>query len=449
MSYITLTNLVAAVVVLGIMILVHELGHFLAAKGFGVRIEVFSIGFGRRLFGRQYGETDYRISVLPLGGYVKMAGENPADAVTGDPREFLSKPRWQRFVIAVMGPAMNVVLAVVLLTGLYMVKYQKLAYMERRAELGYVEKDSAAAKAGLQPGDVLVRLDGLDNPNWEAVEIKTLSSPGQPLEVLYTRNGQVLSTTLTPDIEPRNRIGVAGFAPYLPAIVKRLEPGLPAARAGLQPGDAIDALNGQRITFRPQLPQMLQQEKGKPAQVVVKREGREFTVVMTPVLAQVPGLGRPMWRLGVDLQEEMVERRLSLPAAFQQSLETNRKFAVLIFDIVGKMLERKMSPRTLEGPIGIARLSGEAARQGLPELISLMAAISLNLGVFNLFPIPVLDGGVMLLLLIEGLLRRDLSLRMKERIVQAGFVFLVLIAVFVIYNDIVKSLPARFEKLLP
>jgi regulator of sigma E protease len=156
-----------------------------------------------------------------------------------------------------------------------------------------------------------------------------------------------------------------------------------------------------------------------------------------------------MWRLGVDLQEEMVERRLSLPAAFKQSLETNRKFAVLIFDIVGKMLERKMSPRTLEGPIGIARLSGEAARQGLPELISLMAAISLNLGIFNLFPIPVLDGGVMLLLLIESLLRRDLSLRMKERIVQAGFVFLVLIAVFVIYNDIVKSLPARFEKLLP
>lgn len=449
MSYVTLTNVVAAVVVLGIMILIHELGHFLAAKGFGVRVEVFSIGFGRRLFGRQYGETDYRISVLPLGGYVKMAGENPADAVTGEPGEFLSKPRWQRFVIAVMGPAMNVVLAVVLLTGLYMVKYQKLAYMERRAELGYVEKNSAAAKAGLQPGDVLVRLDGLDNPTWETVEITTLSSPGQPLEVIYMRNGQVLSTTLTPDIEPRNRTGVGGFAPYLPAVVKRLEPGLPAARAGLQPGDVIDGLNGQRITFRAQLPQMLQQEKGKPARVTVKRDGREFDVTMTPVLVEVPDLGRPMWRLGVDLQEEMVERRLSLPAAFKQSLETNRKFAVLIFDIVGKMLERKMSPRTLEGPIGIARLSGEAARQGLPELISLMAAISLNLGIFNLFPIPVLDGGVMMLLLIESLLRRDLSLRIKERIVQVGFVFLVLIAVFVIYNDIVKSLPARFEKLLP
>ena len=172
MTYIILTNVVAVVLVLGVMILIHELGHFLAAKWFGVRVDVFSIGFGKRLWGWRRGDTDYRISLLPLGGYVKMAGENPGEARTGDPGEFMAKPRWQRFIIALMGPAMNIVLAIVLLTGLYMVKYQKAAYQERPAEIGHVEEGSAADKAGLRPGDLIVRLGKLENPTWEAVELE-------------------------------------------------------------------------------------------------------------------------------------------------------------------------------------------------------------------------------------------------------------------------------------
>jgi len=449
MPYNILTNIGAVVVVLGVMVLVHELGHFMAAKWFRVRVDVFSIGFGKRLWGVKRGDTDYRISVLPLGGYVKMAGENPGEPLTGDPREFLARPRWQRFIIALMGPAMNIVLAIVLLTGLYMFKYQKQAFLERKAEIGYVEKDSPAAQAGLRPGDLIVRLAELQDPNWEAVEIRVLSSPGQPLEVIVRRDSEQITTTVTPAVEPRNRVGIAGWAPYLPAIVRRLDPNLPAAKAGLRPDDQIVAVNGEPVKFGPRMLYIMQGSQGRPIELTILRQGQPQTVRVTPVLSDVPGLKEKMWRIGVDLKDDEIEMSLSFPDALRQSLATNKKLALLIFDVVGKMLERKMSLRSLEGPIGIARLSGEAARRGLPELVNIMAAISINLGIFNLFPIPVLDGGVILLLLIESVLRRDLSMQVKERIVQVGFVFLVLIAVFVIYNDIRKTLPPSWDRILP
>ena len=448
MSYIILTNIVAVVVVLGVMILVHEWGHFVAAKWFGVRVDVFSIGFGKRLWGWRRGDTDYRVSILPLGGYVKMAGENPGEPRTGDPGEFLAKPRWQRFIIALMGPAMNIVLAIVLLTGLYMVKFQKPAYQERPAEIGHVEEGSAAEKAGLRPGDLIVRLGELENPTWETVEIEAISSPAQPLEVTARRDGDFFTTTITPEVDPRYRIGIAGWGPYLPAIVKRVEPGYPAEKVGLLPEDRVVAVNGQPLKFWPRLPDLVQESEGEPLELMIQRQGHTLPVRVAPVFGPVPG-GKQMWRIGIELKNDLIERRLSFPAALSQSLTVNKKFTLLIFDLLGKILERKMSPRTLEGPIGIARLSGEAARRGIPQLINLMAAISLNLGILNLFPIPILDGGVILLLAVEGLLRRDLSLAVKERMVQVGFLFLMLIAAFVIYSDIVKLLPRGWEETLP
>lgn len=440
----TLINIIAVIGVLGVMIFVHELGHFMAAKFFGVRVETFSLGFGRRLFGWKKGDTDYRVSVLPLGGYVKMSGENPGEALTGDPGEFMAHPRWQRFFIAVMGPAMNIVLAVVLLTGLYMVKYQKPAFLERGAQVGHVEKDSAADKAGIRPGDRIVRLDGLENPKWEAVEIRVVSNPGQKLELTVDREGGPFTTTLVPDTERRNRLGVAGWTPYVPMLIQGIESGYPGEKAGLRLGDEVVAINGQK-SLAPRLLQIVQESKGKPVTLTVQRKGEKVDVAVVPIFENQ----RKTWRIGVAYGFETIDRRLSLGAALRESIETNKKFTALIFDFVRKMFEGKMSPRSVEGPIGIARLSGQAARQGVPDLINVMAAISLNLGIFNLFPIPILDGGVIVLLAIEGLMRRDLSLAVKERIFQVGFVFLVLIAVFVIYNDIVKSLPARFEKMLP
>jgi regulator of sigma E protease len=443
-----ISNLLAFVVVVGVMIIFHELGHFLAAKFFGVRVEAFALGFGNRLFGVKYGDTDYRVNALPLGGYVKMSGETVSDSLTGEPWEFQSKPRWQRFIIALMGPAFNFLLAVVLLTGLFMYRYQKLAYQEKPASIGYVQKDSPAAKAGLQPGDLIVRFDSIDSPDWETVELRVLSSPDHAVELSYRRAGQVRSTTVTPAAEGPSRIGVAGWAPYLPAIIKRVEPQMPAARAGIQAGEQIVRVNDIEILFRPQMTDLVQKSKGGPLKLTVRHRDQDREVTVAALQKDTPGVGQ-MWRIGVEFQDEMITKQLAFPEALRVSLDTNRKYALLIFEFVGKLFERKMSPRSFEGPLGISRLAGEAARQGLPELVMFMAAISLNLGIFNLFPIPIMDGGVMLLLVVESAMRRDLSLVVKERIVQVGFVFLVLFAVYVTYMDIIKALPPRFERMLP
>ena len=452
MLYVIVTNILAVVLVLGIMILIHELGHFLAAKYFGIRVHVFSFGFGPRLIGFERGGTDYRISALPLGGYVKMAGETVADEVSGAPDEFQSKPRWQRFIVGIMGPTMNILLAVGLLTGLFMFRYQKPAYEEGPAIIGWLEPDSPAAKAGLEPGDKITRIGDHANIQWGDVELQVASNPGLPLEVTVDRNGQALTKTITPTAEGRSRIGSLGWYPSMPAKLQGVQAGLPAEKAGLKADDEIISIDGTTIQFGPKLSDVIQAQakEGKDLEIRFLRNGQPMTTRLTPVLGSAEGDPQKKWRIGVACcKSDVITKQLSFPAALAESIETNKRFAVLIFDLVGKIFQQKVSPRTLEGPIGIARLSGQAARQGLGDLVSLMAAISLNLGVFNLFPIPVLDGGLLLLLMIEGLMRRDLSIRWKERVTQAGFVALMLLAVFVIYNDIVKSLPQRLEHFFP
>ncbi|HWP84203.1 MAG TPA: RIP metalloprotease RseP [Terriglobia bacterium] len=467
--YVLITNLLAVVVVLGVMILIHELGHFLAAKYFGIRVEVFSFGFGKRLWGFRKGDTDYRISLLPLGGYVKMAGENPDEAPTGNPDEFQAKPRWQRFIVAVMGPAMNILLAVVLLTGLYMFRYQKPAYEEGPAVIGWLEPETPAAAAGFAIGDRIVRIQQQQNPTWGDIALTIAANVGQPLEVEVERNGQRRTHTITPRPEGRAELGYAGWYPKAAAKIL-VAPDRPAAAAGLRDGDEIVAIDGKPVLSWYAISELVRESDGKPLTVAYRRGcpsateranagaqespgaapcAEEGSVVVTPVEETPEGESQPRWLIGISPQFEMITRQLSFADALSESLATNKKFGLLIFEFVGKIFTRDLSPRTLEGPIGIARLSGAAARQSFGDLISLMAAISLNLGIFNLFPIPVLDGGLILLLLIEGTIRRDLPRRAKERITQVGFAFLMLIAVFVIYNDIVKSLPDRFERFFP
>jgi regulator of sigma E protease len=434
-----ITDAVVVVLVLGLMIFVHELGHFLAAKFYGVRVLVFSLGFGKRLVHFTKGGTDYRISALPFGGYVKMAGDDPSANRQGDPSEFLSKPRWQRFVIVVMGPVMNILLAVVLLACLYKFHYQKPAYEEQPARVGDVEADSPASQIGLMPGDLVVRLDRLrENPKWEDVEIKILTTVGEAMPLEVERDGKTLNLSLTPRAEGPDRAGYAGLYPYAPGVVDKVEPGLPASQAGLIAGDQIVGIDGRKILYWPRIAYLLQSSKGKPVQLSILRGGREFQTTLTPVLTDV--MGEKRWRIGVSFHNDMIVRRLPWGTAIRASLEDNSRNCLAWFDVMGKILTRRLSTRSLAGPIGIAQLSGEAYRAGLSELVILVCFISLNLGLFNLLPIPVLDGGVMLLLLIEGLIGHDLSVEVKERFVQAGIVVLLLLAVFVMYNDIVRTL---------
>jgi regulator of sigma E protease len=433
--------IVSVVLVLGIMIVVHEFGHFAAAKLLGVRVETFSVGFGKRLFGFTRGGTDYRVSALPFGGYVKMAGENPMEERTGDPGEFMSHSRWQRFLIAIAGPAMNILLAIGLLTLVYKVHYERPAFWDKPAEIGWVFEGSPAEKAGFQPGDKIIRIGSLDNPTWEDVAPKILLSPGHPVNVTIQRGDQVLSKTITPETTGEDQAGEAGWQAVGRNDVAWLEAGMPAEKAGIKVGDEIVSVNGVPVRSPSSIVGLLQESNGKPVNLIVSRDGRSLNIPVTPVQEEQNGHKR--YKIGVLNEFQMKVDKLPLGLAFSKSLDENKRNSMLILELVKKMIERKVSMKTMSGPIGIARISGRAARQpGWMPLLMVMAIISLNLGIFNLFPIPILDGGLILLLFIEGAMRRDISQTVKERIYQAAFVCLILFAGVVIFNDVMKLLPS-------
>jgi regulator of sigma E protease len=437
-----LTSLIAVIAVLGFMILIHEFGHYAVAKWLGVRVEQFAIGFGTRLVGFRRGETDYRINAIPLGGYVKMSGENPMDQRTDDPREFLNHPRWHRFLIAIAGPTMNVLLAIFLLTAVYMVHYEYPAVYDEPPVIGWVLKDTPASRAGFEVGDRITRIDGVENPTWEQVGLKEALSPGQPLDVQIDRDGKTLDKTIVPEATGVDEIGFAGWTPKESSVtITDLVEGMPAEKAGLKEGDRILTMDGKPVPALAAMIESLKVTRDQPITLTVLREGQPKTFTVQPVYYE------KSYRIGIGSME-MKAKTLPFAQAMRLSLHENRQNALLILELVKKMAQRKISMRSIEGPIRIGQAAGEAARRkGWTPLMSLTAAISLNLGIFNLLPIPILDGGVILFLLIEGLMRRDISLAIKERVYQAAFVFLVLFAVMVIYNDLMKTIPGLADKL--
>lgn len=424
-------------VLIGVMILIHELGHYWAARFFDVRVDTFSFGFGPRLFGFRKGETDFRFSAILFGGYVKMAGEQPGDESAGDPRGFLSKPRWQRLIIAFAGPFMNIILAIGLVTGLFMYQFPKVP-VRHSPLVGYVAPNSAAAKAGVQEGDRVVQLDDKTDPTWEDIQVKEVGSANRPMQVAVDRNGNRLLFTVTPVLDDRMGVGIAGWAEEAEISIAKVFPEMEAARAGLRRGDILVAVNGQRILSTPKLHDVIHAANGSPVDLVYRREGTDHTIHITPVKTTMDGQER--WMIGVQLEQRMEMTSLALPDAFRESVKRNVKSAGLIYKMLQGIVERRISSKSLEGPIRIAQLSGDAAREGADQFIGLMAMVSLNLAIFNLLPVPILDGGVILLLLIEMIMRRDLSLNVKEAVVKVGFVFLMAVVMFVLYNDITKIL---------
>jgi regulator of sigma E protease len=423
-------------VLIGVMILIHELGHYWAARLFDVRVETFSFGFGPRLFGFRKGETDFRFSAILFGGYVKMAGEQPGEENANDPRGFLSKPRWQRMIIAFAGPFMNILLAVAVLTGLFMVKFPKLPN-NPSPTIGYVVADSAAAKAGIKEGDRIVQIENTVDPTWEDIMVKEAASAQHPLAVFVERNGLRERFTVVPTLDPKEGVGFAGWEPELLVQIAGYIPGMDAAeKAGLKPGDTLISVNGHPIRTAATLLETINAVGGKQVELVYRRDAQQYSTTVTPSKSNIDGTER--WMIGVQLKPTLVFTSLPFPQALSESVRRNAKTATMIYEILRGIIERRMSPKSLQGPIGIARASGAAAREGAWEFFGLMAMVSLNLAIFNMLPIPILDGGVILLLLVEMLMRRDLSMRVKEAVFKLGFVFLMAVVAFVLYNDISK-----------
>ena len=427
-----LTTIVAFVFVLGVLIFVHELGHFVAARRIGVRVITFSLGFGPKILSFRRGDTEYAVSAIPLGGYVKMAGESPDDPRSGTADEFLSKSKWQRFQVLIMGPAMNILLAVVLMWVVLMQGAQVPAYIDEAPVIGSVAAGSPAERSGIERGDRIVRVGGRQVATWEDLVIAIGTKPGRDVPVELVRDGRTLTVEVTPDTQGRYEVGDIGVFPNVHPRVLAVSSGDPAHKAGVMPGDVVLAVNGEPMTLSQQLSNAIARHANEPITMTVRRGEAVQDIRVTPVQRGDKGL------IGISIGEEVKTIDPGPLEALEMSLQRNYEFSGLIFRTLGGLLTRETSPRQLMGPVAIAQLSGEYAAAGIIALLSLMASISLNLGILNLLPIPVLDGGHIFIMAIEGLARRDFIARMKEQMLLAGFVLLMLLMVTVIYNDLTR-----------
>ena len=428
-----LLTILAFAFVIGVLVFVHELGHYLAARRVGVRVLAFSIGFGPRLVGFTRGGTEYKIAAIPLGGFVKMAGETVEDQRSGAPDEFLSKSKWERFQVLIAGPAMNIALAILVLWGVLLQGADIPAYRDMAPVVGALEADAPARKAGVQVGDRIVRIDDREVATWDDFLITIAGKAKREVQLAIDRGGSPLTLAVTPKGVGKYEIGDIGVLPNTHPHVRSVTAGDPADKAGLKAGDVILAINGETVSFARQLSELISRQQGAEIAIRFSRNGHEQDIRIVPV-KRTEGV----WAIGIGISDQLTHVDPGVFEALRMSLVQNWEASGLIFRTLAGLFTGETSPKQLMGPVGIASLSGESAEAGIIPLLGLLASISLNLGLLNLLPIPVLDGGHILILLLEGIARRDFSMRVKERMLFAGFVLLMLLMVTVIYNDLTR-----------
>jgi len=502
-------SIFALTVVLGIIVVVHEFGHYIAARLTGVRVETFSFGFGKRLFGKQIGDTDFRVSLIPLGGYVKMAGEEEWDPENLKPDEFQAKNRAQKIFILFMGPAMNLLLAFVIFSILNIAGVNEAVYKQEPPVIGYVENNSPAAGAGIRIGDQILTVNGNTVPNWESLEMTIGSNPDENLDVEYLRDGQTYSAKLDVQAAGNYHLGYAGLHNNFFTRVTSITKDSPAETAEVEPDDLIVAVNDQPVNFY-QFSEAINSSEGNSLKLKIKRKDDVIEKNMTPTkmfrlesnliesekdvekvlneaknsLSQLDfyvggqrgkykivsqdfkteaevekyqkmtdmkfSVGN-RWMIGIGYAESIPtkETKYALFPAMGKSMRDIFKLTRLVFDTFKKMILLKLSPKHLSGPIEIAKFSKQAMERGPGNFFLLIAFISLQLGIINLFPIPALDGGHLMIFSIEAILRREFSQKTKGILINAGFLILITLMVFVLLNDVAKTLPNGWSSFLP
>ena len=431
------------VFVLGVLVFVHELGHFLAAKRVGIRVLKFQLGFNPTILSYKYGDTEYGIGALPLGGYVKMAGEASEDGPTGDPGEFLSKTRWQRFQVLVMGPVMNLLLAFFLAAVVLYQGAEVESYNDQPVDVGVVKAGSPAARADIRTGDRIVTVGGNRVDTWEEFFVSIGTRANREVQLGLLRQGVDVTKTVTPvsDEKAKFEIGDIGVLPNVHPHIVSITAGEPGDQGGLKAGDLIVSANGEITTFDAEFRQIIRKSANTAMSLSILRAGVPATLTVTPRLNGKTGF------LGVALSDDTRMIKPSVLGAFKLSAQKNVQMAGMIGQTVWGLLTRQLSPKQLMGPIAIAQVSGESAQLGWLAVAGLMVSLSLNLGLLNLMPIPMLDGGHIFIMALEGIARRDFSVRIKEKILLAGFVVLMMLMVTVIYNDLARL--SVFERLNP
>jgi len=438
-----LGTILAFLIVFGILVFIHEFGHFIAAKLVGIRVEVFSFGYGKRLFGIKKGHTDYRISVLPLGGYVKFLGEGvyePGKVL--EPDDFAAKSRFHRFLVIVMGPVMSILLAVVIVAGINMVGVTTPQYQDEAPVIGWIEPGSPAARADLKPDDQILAVNGRKTATWTDVEIAVGTKPNRLLTLDVRRGDTVVKVPLTTESRTKYDMGYAGFFGKILTQVQMVSPGSPAEKGGLLSGDVIKAINGEPVYFY-RFVEIVEANAEQECEFLVERNGRDVTLRITPRREGKVG------KIGVMQTAKSVAKKYAFFPAIGQSIKENKRLAFLVVDFLKNIFTGQASAKQLAGPLEIANFSYAALQMGFLALMSWIAIISLQLGILNLFPIPVFDGGQLFVLIIEGILRRDLKPKARQIWMQIGFVIFIVLIAFVILNDIAKRLPNGWNSLLP
>jgi len=439
-------QLFSFLIVIGIIILIHETGHFSMAKIFRIPVAVFSLGFGPRLFGFKFKETEYKVSAIPLGGYVKIHGMEDQEAAPDDPNSFYNRPRWQRFLVLFMGVGFNWLLAIFLITTALTMGLQVSQSVDMPSVIGAVSPDSPAEKAQLQVGDHILAINGNETPTWEKVSLATLLHPDETIVVRFQREGQEIEKQIPVGRNPNNSLGYIGIHPATDVIVVDLSPDMPAAKSGLKKGDYIRTIDGIPIRAIESAPAAVQHSGGKPVKVVVDRMEGSSMVTKEFVIQPNRDAEHNRWVLGFAPGEPTKLRKLPLFAALRDSLRQCRDHVKLNMVFLSKLIQGKLSLKATSGPFDIARLSDATRHSGLSTFLLFIGQISFDIGIINLLPIPALDGGHIFFLLVEGIFRRELSVKVKERVTMAGFFFLICVMVVVLYYDLQKT--ATVQKLL-
>ena len=433
-------TMIAGIVMLGILVFVHELGHYCVARLAGVKILKFSLGFGPKLISKTWGETEYLVCAIPLGGYVQMLGEGGGEQgedaeLTAAERErsFSDKSVARRLAIVAAGPLMNLMLPFLILPISFMVGVEFPAYVDQPACIGYVVPGSEAANAGFSAGDCLQTLNGESLADWTGANKALINNAGDELKFTVVRQAGFAEVVLSDDNGSLEGLQAIGLLPLQPAVVGSLMPDMPAAAAGLQAGDQILELSGMPISSWYDLKHLIQQSEGKSVDLLVKRAGSELTLPLQPKLHESGA-----WLIGIGPEQETVRKKFGLFAAFREGAERTIELIDLTLVFVQKLFTGSVSAKNIGGPITVVQVAGQAAQANVSAVLSVLAFISIQLGILNLLPIPILDGGHILFYTFELVFRKPLSIRAREILQQIGLALLLMLMVLAFYNDLAR-----------
>jgi len=428
-------NILWLIPLLGVIIFFHESGHFLVAKAFGMRVFIFSFGFGKRLFGFKRGDTDYRVSLIPLGGYVKLEGE-PDDVITedtaprGDGNDFTSRPRWQRLAVYLAGPAMNGVLTVLVFWIMFAIGAPVPGILVEPPVIGYIEPASAAERSGFKPADHILSIDGDKVADWQGALINFGLRPGREVDVVVNREGQETHLRVKPVLRDKS-FGDIGVAPIVRVGV--VTPGGAAEAGGLRTGDGILSIGDRILRGFGEIPELLGTLGDVPLKFEVVREDARLSLTITPRGTKI-GVGN-----------HFVPRQFPIGQAFSEAVKESVAQTKVLVRLVQRLLSGRVAAGSaLSGPVDIAKNAGAAADRGAMEYLQLMALLSISVGVLNLFPMAPLDGGHIAVLVAEMAIRRDLSERIKVVFLNVGFVLIMALMLFILYSDLSKTWVGKF-----